>query len=190
MTSLFQTATGSWHIPSILMAASWLIGTLVAGGFMLANLRVNRDDRLAAFQAQQQATIKITQLEKVTKPRRLTSEQKETIVGRLKDVQQKQRVFIAASVLDAEAIAFGEDIESVLIAAGFEVRFPKGMQADSMFAVGPPGLHIVVKDPKTPNPVAARIQRSFMDSGIEMPGLTAGDPQFDTNRVEIAIGQK
>lgn len=69
MISLFQTATGSWHIPSILMAASWLIGTLVAGGFMLANLRVNRDDRIMAFHAQQQAAAKISQLEEITKPK-------------------------------------------------------------------------------------------------------------------------
>ena len=72
MISLFQTPTGSWHIPSILMAASWLIGTLVAGGFMLANLRVNRDDRIAAFHAQQQAAKKIAKLEEATKSKSLS----------------------------------------------------------------------------------------------------------------------
>ena len=63
MISLFQTANGLWHIPSILMASSWLIGTIVAGGFMFANLRVNRNDRLNAQHEQSQAYSKITHLE-------------------------------------------------------------------------------------------------------------------------------
>ena len=37
------------------MVASWLVGTLVTGGFIFANLRVNRDDRIAAYQGQQRA---------------------------------------------------------------------------------------------------------------------------------------
>lgn len=69
MISLFQTAAGSWHIPSILMATSWLIGTLVAGGFIVANLRVNRDDRIKAFQKEQQASVKIAELEAVARPK-------------------------------------------------------------------------------------------------------------------------
>ena len=50
MISLFQTASGAWHFPSILMVASYVIGTLVTGGFICANLRVNRADRIRAFE--------------------------------------------------------------------------------------------------------------------------------------------
>ncbi len=71
MVSIFQTASGSWHVLSILQAASWLIGAIVTGGFMFANLRVNRDDRIKAFEKDQQSQIKIAQLEEVTRTKPL-----------------------------------------------------------------------------------------------------------------------
>jgi hypothetical protein len=75
MISLFQTATGSWHLPSILMASSWVLGTALTGFFMFANLRVNRNDRISAFEKEQksiaaagEARAKIAELEEKTKP--------------------------------------------------------------------------------------------------------------------------
>lgn len=53
--SLFQTATGSWHWPSILTALGLFAGFVVAAGFMFANLAVNRRDRLAAYERDQKS---------------------------------------------------------------------------------------------------------------------------------------
>jgi hypothetical protein len=173
-------------IGTILKCVAAILGILILiFGFRESFLRgkAQAADRAAVAQ-------RIGAAEAAAKPRRLTPEQKAAMIARLKDIQPKQRVFICASFLDAEASNFAADIESVLLAAGFEVHFPKGIQADSMIAVGPPGVHIILKDPKVPNPVAYRIQRCFMDSGIETPALAAGDSQFDTNRLEIAVGQK
>jgi hypothetical protein len=133
---------------------------------------------------------RIEAAEAATKPRRLTPEQKESLTVSLKAVPQKQKIFISASVLHAESVAFGEDIESVLVAAGFETYFPKAMQPDAALAVGPPGTHIVVKALESPNPVAVKLQRCFMDSGVKLMGIASGDPNIPADRIEIAIGQK
>ena len=85
MISLFQTASGTWHIPSILMVASWLAGSLVTGGFIFANLRVNRDDRIRAFQKEQQSSVKIAELELATRPKPL----KDRLVAQLEAISPK-----------------------------------------------------------------------------------------------------
>jgi hypothetical protein len=46
MTSLFQTAAGTWHIPSVILAISWL----VTGVLTAASLYVNRGERVRAQQ--------------------------------------------------------------------------------------------------------------------------------------------
>jgi hypothetical protein len=133
---------------------------------------------------------RITQAEAATQPRRLTPKQQEKLVAALKAIQPKPRIYFSASIFDTEACDFAGDIESVLKEAGFETHFPRGLQDDATLVNGARGLHIVVKDVKAPQPIAGQIQHAFMDSGIEMLGLYAGDPKFDTNRIEIAVGQK
>lgn len=123
-------------------------------------------------------------------PRRLTHEQKQSLTASLNAIPAKSKIFICAGILDAESVTFGEDIEALLKSAGFEVYFPKQLESDASLTVGPPGLHIVLKDPKGPNPTAAKLQKCFMAAGLQMPGLASGDPQFPDGRIEIAIGQR
>jgi hypothetical protein len=173
-------------IGTVLKCLAALLGVLIlVFGLRESSLR-------GKAQAAERATVaqRIEAAEAAAKHRRLSPEQKQAIIGRLKAIPERQKIFISASVLDAEALQFAEDIESVFLGAGFEVHLPKGMQGDASLMVGPPGLHLVVKDPKSPFPLAAKIQRTFMDSGIEIPGLTSGDSQFETNRIEICVGQK
>lgn len=68
--SLFQTASGSWHIQSILIASGWLI----TGILLLIQLSANRTERLRSFEKEQQnlselkdARAKIATLEEKTK---------------------------------------------------------------------------------------------------------------------------
>jgi len=185
---------------------------------MIANLRVNRDDRLKAAAKEMaakagadeaanrltetesrlknaqhellEANDRVTKLESRTKDRRLTESQKETLVASLKDLPKKPKIFIAAGLLDAESMAFGEDIEDALIAAGFEVHFPKEMTVDAALTVGPPGLHLVLKDPTARNALAVAIQKSFTSTGFTIPGLRSSDSNFPADRIEISIGQK
>ena len=64
MISLFQTAAGAWHLPSILAVVAWFAGMVVAGFFLFMNLRVNRDDRLKAG-----ANERVSKLEARTRPK-------------------------------------------------------------------------------------------------------------------------
>ena len=125
-----------------------------------------------------------------SKPRRILDAQKNAIVDALRIIPDKKKIFIAAGVLDQESVVFAEDIESVLASAGFEVYFPKGIQDDASLTIGPPGLHLVVKDPKIPNRLAKSIQKAFFDSGVKMFGLSSGDDAFPEDRIEIAVGPR
>lgn len=58
--SLFQTASGSLHYPSILTAASWFFGSILSGIFIFSLLIANRTERLKSFEKEQlyQAELK------------------------------------------------------------------------------------------------------------------------------------
>jgi predicted RNase H-like nuclease (RuvC/YqgF family) len=57
IASLFQTASGSWHIPSILIASGWV----VTGVFLFFQLAANRAERIKSHEI-------ISELENKTKP--------------------------------------------------------------------------------------------------------------------------
>ena len=133
---------------------------------------------------------KLQELESTAKPRSLSPNQKESIISALKAITERQKLFIVASILDGEALSFAEDIESVFVSAGFEVVFFKEMHRDAAIMVGQPGLHLVVKDPKKPFPLAANIQHIFVNSGIDIPALKSSKLECDPNKIEILVGQK
>jgi hypothetical protein len=134
---------------------------------------------------------KLIELESKTKPRSLSPAQKESITSDLKAITERQKIFIIASILDAEALKFAEDIESVFVGAGFEVVFPKEMVDEAAIMVDPPGLHMsAVKDPKIPFPFVVKIQRIFVKFGIDIPALKSSEPGFAPNKIEILVGQK
>jgi hypothetical protein len=58
--SLFQTASGSLHYPSILTAASWFFGSTLSGIFIFSLLIANRTERIKSFEKEQlyQAELK------------------------------------------------------------------------------------------------------------------------------------
>jgi hypothetical protein len=131
---------------------------------------------------------KVLELEARTEPRTINPDQRKALIDRL-TLCPKGKVFVMASVLDAEATAYAEQIEDVLKSSGFEVVRPSGFSNDSILANSQTGIHIVVKNLSHPPSYAPFIQRAFNDSGIPLDGSWAGDSNFETNRVEIAIGQ-
>jgi hypothetical protein len=132
---------------------------------------------------------KVLELEAKIQPRTITPEQRIQLTNLLSSCP-KGKVFVMASVLDAEATDFAKQIEDVLKNAGFEVVRPSSFSdPNSILATSQTGLHLVVKDMKNAPPYAAFIQRSFMNCGISMDGSWAGKADFASNRVEIAVGQ-
>lgn len=74
LLSLFQTASGSWHIPSILTAIGWLLGSVVSGIIIITQLAAQKAERTKTFTQEQErieelkdARAKIIELEHKTK---------------------------------------------------------------------------------------------------------------------------
>ena len=131
-----------------------------------------------------------TKAETASKPRRLTDEQKALLAESLMAIDAKPKIFMCAGVFDPESVAFGEDIERSLVGAGFEVRFPKGLDDSSSLVVSPTGLHIVLKDPTAPNPTARKIQKCFIAAGINLLAIHSEEEDFPADRIEIAVGPR
>ena len=171
---------------TILKFSGATIGLLIlVFGFRESSLR-------SRAQAEERANVakRIASAEASTKPRKLSPEQKELLIASLKALAQKPKVFLSAGLFDAEAMAFGEEIEGALIASGFEVHFPKEFTADAAMMVGPPGLHLVLKDRTAPNPLAVTIQKAFIAAGLKLFALDSSDSNFPADKIEITIGQR
>ena len=74
--SLFQTASGAWHLPSILFASSWFLGFMVTGFFLFFQLAAHRNERMESFKKERSqiaelasAKAKINELEDKIKPK-------------------------------------------------------------------------------------------------------------------------
>jgi hypothetical protein len=131
-----------------------------------------------------------TKADAATKPRRLTTEQKESIISALKVIPEKPKIFMLAGIFDAEAVNFGKDFEAVFKESGFEVYFPTEIHDDAALSLNTLGLHLVLKDVTAPNPTAAKIQKSFISIGIQIPGMRAAEEDFPADRIMISVGQK
>jgi hypothetical protein len=129
-------------------------------------------------------------LENRLKPRTVTETQRATLVERLKSSPKKGMIHLQASILDAEATRYARRIEDILTNAGFEIDYPRGSSAQASLVVGPPGIHLVVKDERDYPRWVAYVQHCFISSGIDLQGLVAADPSSESNRVVIAVGQR
>jgi hypothetical protein len=125
--SLFQTAAGAWHLPSILAVAGWLAGSGVTGAFIFANLKVNRDDRVRAYHKEQQsitdasqAKARIEELEQKQRPRAVTPEQRAAFIEATKGGPFGPVVLATRTALpNKEQEDFTMGLRKMLDSAGF-----------------------------------------------------------------------
>lgn len=126
---LFQSPAGSWHVPSILMVTSWLVSFVVTGAFMYATLKVNRDDRIAAYQKEQQSAVevkkahdRIEELEEAKRPRIISKEQKDKFINLTKNGPFGPVVLATYSALPSkEQENFTMQLRHMLDEAGFGI---------------------------------------------------------------------
>jgi len=155
-----------------------------------ANLELSATNAVILLRVEQLRSNNLVlsiELEKLKHPRTIKPEQKTALIKCLSGCP-KGKVFISAGAFDGEATMYAQDIEEVLKSAGFETDraiFPSPNAPVSLLL---PGLHLVVKDLKHPPIYAPPIQRCFSACGITMDGAW-GDEAFDSNRVDIAVGQ-
>lgn len=208
MFSLFQTATGGWHFPSVISALAWL----VTGGFTVLSLYVNRVDRINAAQeaekrtqdqaaaaektrrdvqdaydrgvAAQKAANEAKQEAAKLAPRRITAEQRAIILAFLKDKPRGPVNII--SIQDADASTFANDIHAVLGEAGYSVG---GMIGTAIYQPQPVGVRLNINDSTKPPPHGGPIQHALKLVGIEASGhVGMGTPRDDG--IELLIGAK
>ena len=125
--TLFQTAAGTWHVPSLLTIAGWLVGSAVTGAFIFANLKVNRDERIRAHQKEQQsisegdqARSRIEELEQKQRPRTISHEQRSVFVEETKAGPFGPVVLATRTALPSrEQEAFTMQLRAMLDEAGF-----------------------------------------------------------------------
>lgn len=111
MISLFQTAAGAWHLPSILAVVAWFAGMAVAGFFLFLNLKVNRDDRLKAaakeasaaaeaLAASQRLSLTESQLEKAKAELTGANERVSKLEARTRPKSYKERLLDVLAAID------------------------------------------------------------------------------------------
>lgn len=182
-----------WDSYQSLSSLGTVLKFIAAGlGILILIFGLRESSLRSRANSENQATVdsRIGAAEAATKPRALTPDQKQEISNRLKSIPEKKKIFISASVLDGEAMHFAEEIENLFLDSGFEAYLPKGFEDDASFMISHPGLHLVVKDPKIPFPLAANIQRIFIESGLNIPAIMSGDSEFEPHKIEICVGQK
>ena len=175
--SLFQTASGAWHILSILKVSSWLLGFLVTGIFLFANLKVNRDDRLEAYQKEQQRNVeatearaKIEELEEKQRPRTISAEQKKVFMETTKEGPFGPVVLATRSPLpNKEQENFTMQLRYMLDEAGFGVNgsnivngFSTGVEFDKYLGF--------VSNNDTPPPYFSNVAGGLYKIGLISPG--------------------
>jgi hypothetical protein len=132
---------------------------------------------------------KLLELEAKTQPRTITPDQRKSLIDRLTPCP-KGKVFVEASFLDAEAMAYAGQITEVLKSSGFDVTGPASLpDRNAIIGESQTGIHLVIKDPQHAPKYAGYIQSAFNNSGILLYGSVGGDSDFPTNKVEIAVGQ-
>ena len=126
-------------------------------------------------------------------PRTIPEKAAAEIASCLSIITNRGEVGILASVQDAEATNFAEEIEKILKKSGFEVRRPgwtgaRNVAPDAVLFTGSVGAFLSVNDVHKAPKYAGLIQKCFIDHGILFEGMT--DPNISTNDVIISVGQK
>ncbi|HZR17351.1 MAG TPA: hypothetical protein VFE51_08490 [Verrucomicrobiae bacterium] len=124
-------------------------------------------------------------------PRHLSKEQRAKLLAGLKEGSNKVkgRIIVQAGLFDPESMDFACEINEVLTNAGLRVHFPRALEGDASLSIGPPGLHIAIKDISNPPPGAGYMQHCFMNAGLEAPGLTYSEP-IEPSDIVVVVGQR
>lgn len=199
MLSVFQTAAGGLHIPSILLVAGWLAGTLVTGGFMLANLKVNRDDRIRTFEREQRsaadattAQARIAELEERLHPRTISPEQRQLFIESTKAGPFGPVYLVTRTAFPSkEQEDFTMQLRELLNAAGFGTG---GNDITNGFASGvDPGKFLLfVSRGNVPPPYFSNVASALFKLGLVSPDvpIAVNNPNAKPDMLYLFIPEK
>jgi hypothetical protein len=180
MISLFQTAIGGWHWPSVFSLITLLLSfiTFIGSGFVtFANLKINRADRIEA-----------ARLDRVRGPWILSSEEVKTFEAALADAP-KGKVAIEYSAMDQLRVRdFAVKLKDILEGIGYEVwgYIPAFREAGGPATIG---IKIGIKVGKS-DEVGGFIQSAFSSIEINAPGHHITNNNYPDDYVVIFVGAK
>jgi hypothetical protein len=197
--SLFQTAAGAWHLPSILLVSSWVATAIVSGIFVFANLRANRDDRIRAFENERQnlddlraAQGKIAELETRQQPRTISAAQRKSFIEATKN-GPKGPVYLATrpALPSKEQEDFTMQLRQLLDEAGFGTG---GSNIVNGFSTGvDPGKFLLfVYRTDTPPPYFSNVASALFELGLVSPDvpISVNNPNAKEGMLYVFIPEK
>lgn len=184
--SLFQTASGSWHWPSVLTTAGWLVGFVVTGFFLFAGLYVNRFERVKSAAEMEKSKGALEQLQEAQQPWQFSAQQRDRFIAALTDAVKGKVAVEYIRSDERRAYPFAMEMKRILDASGYDVwgHVPGFEQAGSAPLVG---VGIIIKD-KQSDIVGGFLQRAFKQAGIEAVGMRRTNNNYEDDRAIIWIG--
>lgn len=149
-----------------------------------ANERTQKIELEAVVQRERaaQAELALLELKKRVEPRTLTADQRSSLVTALKQVQTRGPVKISFTIGDGEALAFADQVRSVLVASGWNASEPAPNSLSGS------GIALRVKSAKSAPNYAAPLQRAFELAGVALIGVES--PEMDANTVQVLVLSK
>jgi hypothetical protein len=167
LLSLFQTADGGPHWISILTFVGWL----VTGGFIVASLIVNRNDRIAQG------------------PWILTLTQESKFVESLKSATKGKVALEYANSDSKRVYGLAMRLKAILEQSGYDVW---GYVASYTQSSGEPisGIRVEIVTSQPSDAVGGGIQRAFVAAGIDAMGTIRRNNNYEPDTALILVGNK
>lgn len=196
MWSNIEGLRGLSHLLMLIALSAAIVAAIATGARFYVDRRVSelsgqaqreaeqkRRNEFEAKLEQERAARKAAEA-KAKQARGITSEQRIELLACLKAQSKEGGVFVRPAEFDAEATAYGKQVEQLLREAGFEIR--KWPEASVSWSI--PGAFLIVKDLNHAPRVAVVIQSCFEKVGIILEGhAKEGHP---ADAVSIAIGSR
>ena len=184
MISMFQTANGGWHWPSIVQAVAWL----VAGAFILGTIYFNSKDRFRSATQINDLRAKVSVFEEKQAPWGLTEQQREDFASALKQAPRGKLAIEYSNIASGRVYDLAIDSKDDFKSLGYDVW---GYVAGFQVAGGPPiiGIEVQIMDDESGR-LAEAISGAFSTIGIKSRLTRRNNSNYSPETVVILVGEK
>jgi hypothetical protein len=146
-----------------------------------------RDSKTKQLQTlAEEAKQKAIEIEAKQAPRRLSENQKEIMVQRLREIKGA-RIRITTILGNTESVVYGQDFALALQAAGWHVE-GGGINQSVFTGKIPVGLNLIIKDPNNPPPGSLALDDLLMQLGIKYNDFR--DPSIPPDVIVMIVGSR
>jgi hypothetical protein len=134
----------------------------------------------------EEAKQKALEIEAKQAPRRLSENQKETMVKRLGGIKGA-KIRITTILGDTESVVYGQDFAATLQTAGWHVE-GGGINQSVFTGKIPVGLNTIIKDPKNPPIGSLALDELLEQFGIQFNDFR--DPSISPDVIVMIVGSR